>query len=101
MLRMEKSVEKDIQDGKRDQFSQVRAGILRVITNGIANMPRDTYDALFKILLTTTTGTLRNKLRRLQNDHELESYMEILKILSLDDEELNILKDAIHDQINE
>jgi len=92
-------IEKCIKDEKRDIFSQVRTNLLRTITNGINDMPKDTYDALYRILLSCSKLTLYNKLVRLQSIHEPEAYLEVLKLLVLDSEELEILLDAIHDQI--
>jgi len=94
------NIESGIKDERRDIFSQVRTNILRTITNGMANMPKDTYDSLFKILVSTTKNGLHTKLVRLQHVHEPEAYMEVLKLLVLDDEELEILLDATYDQIN-
>ena len=92
-------LEKCIKDNRRDVFSQVRTNILRTITNGISDMPTDTYDALYKILLACSKDTLYNRLIRLQCVHEPEAYVEVLKLLVLDNEELEILMDALHDQI--
>jgi len=72
-------IEKCIKDDKRDIFSQVRTNLLRAITNGINDMPRDTYDALFRILVSCSVGTLYNKLIRLQSVHEPEAYLEVVK----------------------